>query len=163
MKRTVHGGDEAVHPDIAASLNGLGAVCYREADLKGAERFFEDAWTMQVEMTSEGHPDALTLFGNLQDVRELMNSSEGQKMMERYETRERMRRKQDKKKASLEAPVLQRSESAEERAEKARQDLLMMEEEGAAGEGGGGGKKKGGKKGDGKKKKKKKKKGGKKG
>ena len=46
MERAVHGGDEAVHPDIAASLHELGFVCSQEGDYKEARRFHEESLQM---------------------------------------------------------------------------------------------------------------------
>ena len=87
---------------------------------------------MQVKTTSEGHPVAQNMFRDLQDVRTLMGHPEGKKMMGRFERLERARKKRQNKNGASGAPVLQRSESAEVRAEKAMQELLL-DEGGAAG------------------------------
>ena len=80
MRRKVY-GEEAAHPDIAASLNQLGTVCYEEGDLVEAVQYMKRAWAMLVEATSEAHPDAQAIFDNVQFVQNEMKTPAGQAKM----------------------------------------------------------------------------------
>ena len=55
MKRAIHGG--ADHPDVAATLHELGAVCKAAGDLAGARRHLEESLVMKLAIYGDDeHP-----------------------------------------------------------------------------------------------------------
>ena len=76
--------DDAIHPDVAKSLHGVGAVCYGEGDLAGAEAYFERAWDVQVEAGNEANAMAQTMWEDLQGVKKQKGTSAGRRKMESY-------------------------------------------------------------------------------
>ena len=82
MLHEVHGGgDDAVHADIAKTLNNLGEVCRAQGDYAGARQYHEQSLAMKREVHGGGddavHADIATSLNNLGGVCEAQGDYAG--------------------------------------------------------------------------------------
>ena len=80
IRKQLHGD---LHPDVAESLNLLGRILTRQADLAGARVIHEEALRVRRSLFGESHPAVADSLSNLAEVLRLSSDYAGAESMQR--------------------------------------------------------------------------------